>query len=94
LYKSDEVFRAHVVYMNLNNGEEAHEYSKPYHTKGAATRAKNTMKRATFHHRRMVKDPNSRHYARIPDPNDNRTEDELLPFYDSYVERATDWQRV
>lgn len=82
--------------MNLNTGEEGHEVSKGYTTKGPATRAMNSMKRKTFHHRKRVRVNTTQpfRYDMMDDPTDTRTEDELLPFYESYVERAVDWDRV
>ncbi len=87
--------------MNMNNGEEAHEYSKPYTTKGPATRAMNAMKIKTFHNRRTVfvkrtgPNPNTYYGGYYEeDPNDKRTFDELLPHYRSFIETAVDWREV
>lgn len=91
----DEVYRAHLVYMNLLNGEEAHVYSKPYTTKGAATRAKNSLKKETFHTKRRTRMQAANWgWDFVPDPSDTRTHDELLPFYESFVERSVTWDRV
>ncbi len=93
-------YRGHVIYMNLNTGEELHEYTeKVYATKGGATRARNWIVREFGLPSKRIRDPNytGQHYWMAPmidDPSDTRSNDEKLPMYRNFTEVATEWKEV